>query len=100
MVENVVPYYDPLIPARQLGRHLFWANFHIGSFEPPKQPADFIKTQDRQMLMDWLGIHFEGNLYLGGNHCPLQVFRNCVHPDLGQHVFECAEARDLFGEIA
>ena len=27
LVENVIPYYEPLIPAQKRGRHLFWANF-------------------------------------------------------------------------
>jgi DNA (cytosine-5)-methyltransferase 1 len=27
VVENVIPYYDPLIPAQKRGRHLYWANF-------------------------------------------------------------------------
>ena len=26
-VENVIPYYDPLIPAHKRGRHLYWTNF-------------------------------------------------------------------------
>jgi DNA (cytosine-5)-methyltransferase 1 len=26
-VENVIPYYDPLIPAKKRGRHLYWTNF-------------------------------------------------------------------------
>ena len=31
LVENVIPYYTPLIPARKIGRHLFWTNFLIGT---------------------------------------------------------------------
>jgi len=27
LVENVIPYYEPLIPAKKRGRHLYWANF-------------------------------------------------------------------------
>jgi DNA (cytosine-5)-methyltransferase 1 len=27
IVENVIPYYDPLIPAQKRGRHLYWSNF-------------------------------------------------------------------------
>ena len=26
-VENVIPYYEPLIPAQKRGRHLYWTNF-------------------------------------------------------------------------
>ncbi len=29
VIENVVPYYNPLMPATKLGRHLFWSNFEI-----------------------------------------------------------------------
>ncbi len=28
-VENVIPYYKPLIPAKKRGRHLYWTNFHL-----------------------------------------------------------------------
>lgn len=28
-VENVQPYYQPLIPAKKRGRHLYWTNFHL-----------------------------------------------------------------------
>jgi DNA (cytosine-5)-methyltransferase 1 len=30
-VENVIPYYEPLIPAQKRGRHLYWANFTINA---------------------------------------------------------------------
>jgi DNA (cytosine-5)-methyltransferase 1 len=28
-VENVIPYYEPLIPAQKRGRHLYWTNFTL-----------------------------------------------------------------------
>lgn len=28
-VENVIPYYKPLIPAQKRGRHLYWTNFKL-----------------------------------------------------------------------
>jgi DNA (cytosine-5)-methyltransferase 1 len=33
LVENVIPYYEPLIQAQQRGRHLYWANFTLPNFE-------------------------------------------------------------------
>lgn len=27
VIENVIPYYEPLIPAQKRGRHLYWTNF-------------------------------------------------------------------------
>ena len=33
VVENVVPYYEPLIPAKKRGRHLYWTNFLLPNFK-------------------------------------------------------------------
>ena len=33
--------------------------------------------------------HYEENIYYEGNHCPTQILRNCVHPLVGEHVFNC-----------
>jgi DNA (cytosine-5)-methyltransferase 1 len=102
VVENVQPYYEPLIKARKVGRHLFWSNFPIMPFDL-KTPKNFTKlaTLDgKQKMMDWLGIHFEQNIYYEGNHCPVQVLRNAVHPLLGKHIMDCAtgviQVPDLF----
>jgi len=101
VVENVRPYYEPLIKAQSVGRHLFWSNFIIRAKEIP-QPKDFIflgTSADTQKLKDWLGIQYDGNIYMGGNHCPGQALRNAVHPSLGLAVFQSAmidEQKDLF----
>jgi len=29
IVENVIPYYEPLIPAQKRGRHLYWSNIKL-----------------------------------------------------------------------
>jgi hypothetical protein len=44
--------------------------------------------------MDWLGIHFEQNVYLDGNHCPAQILRNAVHPRIGRRIFDQVTAGD------
>jgi DNA (cytosine-5)-methyltransferase 1 len=39
LVENVKPYYTPLItPSKVVGRHLFWNNFEIPDFKMPNHP--------------------------------------------------------------
>jgi DNA (cytosine-5)-methyltransferase 1 len=67
-IENVTPYYEPLIPAQKVGRHLFWSNFYI---KPIKQPKDDIGTmikghpnradkktqEDRNAVNSELGLH-------------------------------------------
>jgi len=88
VVENVVPYYEPLIPAKKVGRHLFWSNFPINNIEIPTL-KDFTRAPKNE-VMDYLDIHFEKNIYYDGNHDPAQILRNCVHPKLGNHILNCA----------
>lgn len=90
VVENVKPYYKTLIEYQSIGRHVFWANFDIPFMDEPKF-KNFINRQnvsDKQDLMDWLGIHYEQNIYYEGNHCPTQILRNCVHPLVGKHIMD------------
>jgi len=88
IVENVTPYYEPLIPAQKVGRHLFWSNFGIQAHEV-LSPPNFIQNgtlAGKLALQDWLGIHYPENIYYGKNHCPAQILRNCVHPKVGAQV--------------
>ncbi len=98
-MENVSPYYDPLIePTSRAGRHLFWSNFFFLA-EEVKQPDGFIVLSDvagKKKLQDWLGIHYEENIYYGDNHCPAQILRNCVHPALGELIFAAAARQIAF----
>mgnify|MGYP002039742034 CR=1 FL=1 len=95
VVENVLPYYQPLIPYTvKVGRHLFWSNFDF-EVEPVKSPKNLLsggkKQARKEELMEWLDIYYEENIYYDGNHCPSQVLRNCVHPKIGQQIFEQIE---------
>ncbi len=92
VVENVNPYYKPLIPAKEVGRHLVWSNFSF-MCEEVAQPKNFINktnTAGANELKEWLGINYEGNVYYEGNHDPAQVLRNCVHPKIGKQILESA----------
>lgn len=93
VVENVAPFYEPLvIPTKQVGRHLFWTNFDFCA-EDIKRPSGFINMANlagKKALQEWLGIHYDENIYYAGNHCPAQVLRNCVHPELGRQIFDAA----------
>lgn len=93
VVENVQPYYSPLIePSAVVGRHLFWTSGgDLSTVTDVKRPANFINTANlagMRQLQDWLGIHYQTPIYYDGNHCPCQVLRNAVHPELGKQVAE------------
>ena len=99
-VENVVPYYKPLIkPTVKIGRHLFWSNFEIFDIES-KTVKGFINKTDSpeaiQMLKDKLGIYYEKNIYINGNHSPGQVLRNAVDPKIGLHILNESQRNGLF----
>ena len=90
VVENVKSFYEPLIEPKKLGRHFYWSNFDIGNYEEPV-PKDFINLTNltgKQKMMDWLDIHYTENIYYGNNHCPVQILRNCVHPNEGYNIYQ------------
>jgi DNA (cytosine-5)-methyltransferase 1 len=92
VVENVTPYYEPLIQPQKVGRHCFWSNFPITA-QKVKQPKGFITGTNvaaKLALQEWLGIHYPENIYYGTNHCPAQILRNCVHPKVGSQVMDSA----------
>jgi len=45
-VENVLPYYEPLIPGKLVHRHLFWSNFYIPHLEVPHLDIVNAKLED------------------------------------------------------
>jgi DNA (cytosine-5)-methyltransferase 1 len=92
VVENVIPFYNPLIPGWNFGRHMYWSNINV-MHTPEPVPKDFVNlcnVAGKHKLMDWLGIHYPENIYYGNNHCPAQILRNCVHPNEGLAIFENA----------
>jgi DNA (cytosine-5)-methyltransferase 1 len=84
VVENVKPYYEPLIkPTADLQRHYFWANFDIADVDVER---DKIRTAQIPQLQQLHGFNLEG--YKLPNK--RQVLRNCVLPALGLHVYQQA----------
>lgn len=81
-VENVKPYYTPLIDGKEIGRHIVWSNFYIYKFEDKKneQPIEWVKGQKR--------YGFDISSYKL-NHRKDQIVRNLVNPELGLHIFNC-----------
>ena len=79
VVENVKPYYNPLIvPTVKLDRHLFWANFEI----PKIEIKDGLKHNERGMNNK--GFFDLSNYKL--NHRKDQIIRNSVNPEIGLYI--------------
>lgn len=85
VVENVKPYYTPLIEARERGRHLFWSNFYIPLFD---QVDGRTKHNDITNSSTVYGISLK-NRDIDDKR---KVLRNMVNPDLGLHVFNAMKS--------
>jgi DNA (cytosine-5)-methyltransferase 1 len=83
VVENVKPYYKPLIEGTLLQRHLFWSNFDIPII---KFESDKIRTAQIPDLQKKHGIDL--SKYKIKNK--RQILRNCVDAELGLHVFKAS----------
>jgi DNA (cytosine-5)-methyltransferase 1 len=96
VVENVKPYYEPLIKPQILQRHCFWSNKEVPQKEFEK---DNIRLGGRgcKGKPEWIQIE-----HLQERH---QIFlpetasnkrtllRNCVCPELGKHILDEVLAR-------
>ena len=82
-IENVKPYYKPLISAQEAGRHLWWSNFYIHEFKGNSSEISDMNTEKGKIKH---GFSLDG--YIGIDK--RKVYRNCVDAKLGKHVLNCA----------
>ncbi len=87
IVENVIPYYEPLIPAKKIDRHLWWCNFNIGNFTPTKKPNH--ETATVKQLEEFYEVDLS-KFKPKGKNTKLKMLRNMVHPETGKYVLDCA----------
>lgn len=84
IVENVRPYYKPLIaPDIELDRHYFWSNMFIFSadFERPKLRSAQISDLEKALGYDLSSYKLPNKR---------QVLRNCVLPEVGKYILDSA----------
>ena len=84
VVENVKPYYEPLIKAQEVGRHLFWSNFNIDKIKSETLffPKDSLPTLEKiyGVKLPKLDIDMDKRV----------ILRNMIDPKLGLHIFNMA----------
>jgi DNA (cytosine-5)-methyltransferase 1 len=81
-VENVISYYEPLVKAYRLDSHYFWCNFVLRNTKD-------IKRYIREHVCDGIPEH---GFYLPEMKSSFkeQLLNNCVKPETGLYVFDCA----------
>jgi len=93
-IENVAPYYKPLIPAKKIGRHLFWSNFVIGYFKDDSVHMGRLannrpgETQSNTVNKDTNRIFDLTNSKGIDKH---KVTNNCANPESSLHILNCAQ---------
>lgn len=83
VVENVISYYEPLIKPWVSGHHYFWSNFPISDFNSHSFRCHHGKLKDLYKLKGF-------DLSNMNNIDKRAIIRNCVKPELGKHIFNCA----------
>jgi DNA (cytosine-5)-methyltransferase 1 len=93
-VENVKPYYGVIFDGIEIGRHVIWSNIDVNDigFRYNKKLFDLSIEE----LQKEYGIKLSKNIYLEypKGHDPKQVYRNAVHPTLGELIFRRAINRN------
>ena len=85
VIENVKPYYRPLIePSFSIGRHYFWSSDYILTIQRGSNHSEIRNC--RHKLADNLG--FDISTLQDKGIDVRKVLRNCVEPEIGKYIFE------------
>jgi DNA (cytosine-5)-methyltransferase 1 len=87
VVENVIPYYEPLIPAKKIGRHLYWTNFNLPSDLGDRRVQIGAGTDELKRLCEFHKIDIST---YKGEQSMIKVARNLVDFEAGKTIFEVA----------
>jgi len=86
-VENVIPYYTPLIPAKKRGRHLYWTNFLLPSVLSVRV-GNFMEGKDE--LKNWCKFHDIDLTSYKGSQRKDKIARNLVDYEAGKTILNTA----------
>ena len=87
VVENVIPYYEPLIPAKKRGRHLYWTNFNLPSELSKRKVQIGNGTDEVAKLCKFHEIDLSG---YKGEQRKDKIARNLVDYEAGKTIFSVA----------
>jgi DNA (cytosine-5)-methyltransferase 1 len=81
VVENTIPYYEPLVAGQKVGGHIWWANFIINNFNHGNRNhrGGTVETLQDRKCLDISKYNIQNKR---------QILRNCVEPETGLWVFQ------------
>ena len=86
VVENVIPFYTPLIPALERNRHLYWTNFHLPkTVSNRKNPAIGHTKNEVQAFSEFHDYDFTK---YKGKQSRVKMARNLVDYEAGKTILD------------
>ena len=87
VVENVIPYYEPLISAEKRGRHLYWTNFKLPKELGERKVQIGAGADELNKLCEFHEIEVSS---YKGEQSKIKIARNLVDYEAGRAIFETA----------
>jgi len=87
-IENVIPYYEPLIAGQKRGRHLYWTNFILPNDLRGRKNPDLSRTKDLITVLS--KFHDYDFRQYKGNQSVQKMARNLVDYEAGKTILETA----------
>ena len=87
VVENVIPYYEPLIPAQKRDRHLYWTNFILPNNLSERNQ---VIMEGKDDVNKWCQFHDYDFRKYKGEQSVQKMARNLVDYEAGRTIFETA----------
>ncbi len=87
VIENVIPYYEPLIPAQKRHRHLYWTNFNLPNKLTDREVRISTGADEVKNLCKFHDYDF---YKYKGKQPTNKMARNLVDYEAGKTIFETA----------
>ncbi len=89
VVENVTPYYEPLVPAQKRGRHLYWTNFNLPNDINERKLKGTLCLMENEIDTLCEFHDYDFRKYKGKQRLD-KMARNLVDYEAGKTIFEIA----------
>jgi len=89
-IENVIPYYEPLIPGQKRGRHLYWTNFLLPNDIAERSMKGVMCGQSTDELRKLCDFHQYDFYQYKGEQSKTKMARNLVDFEVGKTILETA----------
>ena len=87
VVENVIPYYEPMLNPKKRGRHIYWTNFNLPSSLNDRR---FSISQSKNELKGLCNFHDYDFTKYKGKQSNVKIARNLVDYEAGKTILEVA----------